>query len=175
MQVKEYLQALSDEGKIRVEKIGSGNWYWSFLSEEKKARERVLGELKEEHKRLQRGSEDLREKIEEAERERDNIGGIGGGRLEREELMTDHLKGKNEVETLQKELEGYSECDPVEVMKKKKDVEILRLRAERWTDNILMLEQYLMEVTGGNREALEGTRRMFYGEENVDGEGLREL
>ncbi|KAH9221616.1 meiotic nuclear division protein 1, partial [Leptodontidium sp. 2 PMI_412] len=30
MQVKEYLQSMQDENLIRVEKIGSGNWYWCF-------------------------------------------------------------------------------------------------------------------------------------------------
>ncbi|KAJ5701701.1 GAJ protein [Penicillium malachiteum] len=42
IQVKEYLQALTDENQIRVEKIGSGNWYWSFGSDEKVQRERQL-------------------------------------------------------------------------------------------------------------------------------------
>lgn len=38
MVVKDYLQALSGEGLIRVEKIGSGNWYWSFLSDAKQGK-----------------------------------------------------------------------------------------------------------------------------------------
>ncbi|KAJ5633601.1 GAJ protein [Penicillium herquei] len=42
IQVKEYLQALTNENQIRVEKIGSGNWYWSFGSDEKVQRERQL-------------------------------------------------------------------------------------------------------------------------------------
>ena len=48
MQVKEYLQALSDDGKIHVEKIGSGNWYWSFASEETALRISELAKLKTE-------------------------------------------------------------------------------------------------------------------------------
>ncbi|KAI5290254.1 hypothetical protein KEM55_008633, partial [Ascosphaera atra] len=35
MQVKDYIQALHDENKIHVEKIGSGNWYWAWANEEK--------------------------------------------------------------------------------------------------------------------------------------------
>ncbi|KAJ6007807.1 GAJ protein [Penicillium herquei] len=45
IQVKEYLQALTDENQIRVEKIGSGNWYWSFGSDEKVERERQLARV----------------------------------------------------------------------------------------------------------------------------------
>lgn len=49
MQVKDYLQALSDENKIRVEKIGSGNWYWSFPSDEKKIKQAALEKALDEH------------------------------------------------------------------------------------------------------------------------------
>lgn len=42
MQVKDYLTALVDDNKIRVEKIGSGNWYWCFRGDEKRQKE---GEL----------------------------------------------------------------------------------------------------------------------------------
>ncbi|KAJ5721271.1 GAJ protein [Penicillium malachiteum] len=45
IQVKEYLQALTDENQIRVEKIGSGNWYWSFGSDERVERERQLARV----------------------------------------------------------------------------------------------------------------------------------
>jgi hypothetical protein len=40
IQVKEYIQTLIEENKLRVDKIGSGNWYWSFGSDEKYDRER---------------------------------------------------------------------------------------------------------------------------------------
>ncbi len=39
MQVKDYLTALVDDNKVRVEKIGSGNWYWCFRGDEKKLKE----------------------------------------------------------------------------------------------------------------------------------------
>jgi hypothetical protein len=52
MQVKEYIQNLSDENLIRVEKIGSGNWYWSFASDTKKFKENALNKLKEEESKL---------------------------------------------------------------------------------------------------------------------------
>ena len=175
MQVKEYLQALCDESKIRVEKIGCGNWYWSFLSEEKKTREGVLDGLRDEMKRVRKGIEELRAKVDGAGRERDDTGAGNDGRPEREQLTAAHAVGKDEVESLQEELDGYSECDPGEVIRKRVELEALKGKAGMWTDNILTLEDYLMEVTGGSREAVEGFRRMFYGDEYVEGEGLREL
>jgi len=64
MQVKDYLTALVDENKLRVEKIGSGNWYWCFKGDEKRKKENeVLGWRKEvEALEIKAGS--MREEIE---------------------------------------------------------------------------------------------------------------
>lgn len=67
MQVKDYLQALSDDNKIRVEKIGSGNWYWSFPSDEKKAKETALDKAKEEYKKANATVAELQAKVDEAD------------------------------------------------------------------------------------------------------------
>ena len=172
MQVKDYLQALTDENKIRVEKIGSGNWYWSFLSDEKKARERTLRTLNEERERLRGMVTDVDEKIKHALEARAEEGDDIG---EREELMRAVTQETKELEAMKGEMEGYRGCDPAILELKAKEVEALKVRAGRWTDNIYILEEYLREMTGGDREAVEGVRRMFYGEEYVEGEGLREL
>src|SRR3954463_3305572 len=79
MQVKDYLQALQDDNKIRVEKIGSGNWYWSFPTEEKRDRESLLGKSEEERKKAMAAVADLREKVHaaEAQREDDDVLQVG--------------------------------------------------------------------------------------------------
>lgn len=66
MQVKDYLQALSDDNKIRVEKIGSGNWYWSFPSDEKKAKEAMLEKAQEEFGKANATLTELQAKVDEA-------------------------------------------------------------------------------------------------------------
>ncbi|KAI5284636.1 hypothetical protein KEM52_002811, partial [Ascosphaera acerosa] len=50
-----------------------------------------------------------------------------------------------------------------------------KAEAERWTDNIYILEGYLARLAGGDREVLDCVKRECYGEEYVEGEGLREL
>lgn len=171
VQVKEYLQALSDENQIHVEKIGSGNWYWSFMSEEKKAREGVLSTLRDDKQKAEKIMEDLRGRVEAA-----NEGvGQGGAEGERNELMNRYTGGKQELETLRKELAGYSDCDPSEIVRKKQELADLMAKAERWTDNIYCLEAYLKQMTGGDVQALERIREEYYGSEYVAGEGLREL
>lgn len=169
MQVKDYLQALNDEGKIRVEKIGSGNWYWSFLSEEKKSRENVTGQLKEELAKVEGSLSELDEKVREASEKR------GEDDEERGELVSAKLELDGEVGALRTELEGYKDGDPGEVDRRRKEIKTLQARTEVWTDNIGILEGYMMNLMGGDREKLDGMKRELYGDEYVEGEGLKEL
>ena len=169
MQVKDYLQALSDEGKIRVEKIGSGNWYWSFLSEEKRNRDSTLGTLKDELTKVEGSLEELEEKVREASEKRGEDDEDRGG------LVSAKLELEGEVGSLKKELEGYKDGDPGEVERRRQEIKSLQARAETWTDNIGILETYMLGLLGGNREGLDGLKREIYGEEYVEGEGLREM
>jgi hypothetical protein len=79
MQVKDYLQALSDESKIRVEKIGSGNWYWSFPSDEKMAKEAALEKAQEEYNKAAAVVGDLQAKVDEAGAAREQDAGMPVG------------------------------------------------------------------------------------------------
>lgn len=169
MQVKEYLQALTDEGKIRVEKIGSGNWYWSFLSEEKRARDNTLEKLKDEKERLDGTMVELRARVNEATNRREED---GNGR---EELIMVHARLTEEVVLLNEELNGYKDGDPGEVVRKRKEMERYKEKAYRWTENLELLEGWLTKVAGGDKERIEGIKRTFYGDDYVEGEGLKEL
>ena len=77
MQVKDYLQALSDDNKIRVEKIGSGNWYWSFPADEKKAKETALKKAQEEFDKANATVNELQAKVDDA----------GAARAEDEDIL----------------------------------------------------------------------------------------
>ncbi len=169
MQVKDYLQALSDEGKIRVEKIGSGNWYWSFLSEEKKSRENTLGKLKEEWAKVEGSLGELEGKVREASEKRGEDG------EDRGMLVSARLELEGEVGALRKELEGYKDGDPGEVERRRREIKALQARAEMWSDNIGILEGYMLSLMGGDREKLDGMKRELYGDEYAEGEGLKEL
>ena len=45
MAVKDLVKELTDENKVRVEKIGSGNWYWCWAGEEAKERKNQIAML----------------------------------------------------------------------------------------------------------------------------------
>lgn len=169
MQVKDYLQALSDEGRIRVEKIGSGNWYWSFLSEEKRSRDSALEKLKDELAKVEGSLGELEEKVREASEKRGEDDEHRGG------LISANLELDGELGVLKKELEAYKDGDPGELERREKEIKTLQVRAETWTDNIGILESYMVGLLGGNEEGLEEMKREIYGDEYVEGEGLREI
>lgn len=79
MAVKDYLQALQDDSLIRAEKIGSGNWYWSFPSEAKKAKENVLAKAQKEFDHVNAIAAELQAKVDQA----------GVARAEDEELLAE--------------------------------------------------------------------------------------
>lgn len=167
MQVKDYLQALSDESQIRVEKIGSGNWYWSFVSEERQTRETSIAALEAGYHKIQASVQALQGEI-------DTAMANGQGEVDAN-LQNGYNELEAEVEILEKVLKGYKDADPIEVIKKKNEVELFKAKANRWTDNILCLEDYANELTGGDRSALESIRAQLYGDEYIEGEGLKDL
>lgn len=52
MAVKEFIKDLTDENKMRVEKIGSGNWYWCWAGEEAKENKIMMAQLQSVHVHL---------------------------------------------------------------------------------------------------------------------------
>ncbi|PGH12906.1 hypothetical protein AJ79_04006 [Helicocarpus griseus UAMH5409] len=174
MQVKDYIQALTDDGKLHVEKIGSGNWYWAWAGEEKKEREKVKNGLVKELEKLEKAVAELEDKKKIALSE---IGDGGGGEeRERGELLA--MKGEREVEVarLRAEEERYLNGGVGGgIERKEADIKRWREEAEMWTDNIYVLEEYMGKLAGGDREIVESVKRECYGDEYVEGEGLREL
>lgn len=168
MQVKDYLQALSDEGKIRVEKIGSGNWYWSFMSEEKASRDNIILSLEGEKEKVCAAVQSLKKQVDAATAMR-------GADEERDALAKSNLSLHEELLALRKELESYKDGDPGEVKRRMAEIEGFKAHAEKWTDNIGILEGRLKEMLGGDEEHLSAMQRELYGNEYVEGEGLHEL
>ncbi|XP_014555670.1 hypothetical protein COCVIDRAFT_38542 [Bipolaris victoriae FI3] len=178
MQVKDYLQALSDDNKIRVEKIGSGNWYWSFPADEKKAKNATLKKAQEEYDKVRATVSDLQAKVDGAEAARaedeDMLMEPGG---DRQTLITKHTGMMKELEQLRKDLAAYSEQDPVELEKKESEAHKARLDAERYTDHILAMQRWFKtNAGGGGGDEFLSVLKMLYGDEyDSEEQGLREL
>ncbi|KAF2474819.1 meiotic nuclear division protein 1, partial [Lindgomyces ingoldianus] len=177
MQVKDYLQSLSDDNKIRVEKIGSGNWYWSFPIDEKKAKETALEKAQDEYNKASATVTELQAKVDEAgaarEDDEDMLLGTGG---DRKTLITKRADLTKELENLRMELAAYSEQDPVEMDRMNAETQQFKNDAEKWTDQILSMEGWLKGQTGGDKEQMSSIMRTYYGDEFDEEEGgLREL
>lgn len=121
MVVKDFLTALSDEGLIRVEKIGSGNWYWSFKSDEKKQKGRVKEGLEKELARLTRAVEEVeKELVEEGVEERE---------LEERREMAKRIE---ELGVRKRELEEeFGRCDPGAVDRRREEIEEMKRGVNR--------------------------------------------
>ncbi|KAE8829049.1 hypothetical protein PTNB73_05821 [Pyrenophora teres f. teres] len=176
MQVKDYLQALSDDNKIRVEKIGSGNWYWSFPADEKKAKDTAVEKAQDEYNKASATVSELQAKVDDADAARaegeEMLMEAGG---DRKTLMTKHSDLAKEVEKLRTELAAYSEQDPVEMEKKTSDTQQARLEAEKFTDQILMMQGWFKQQVGGGEDYLNMLKGLFGHEYDEEEQGLREL
>ncbi|KAJ5923421.1 hypothetical protein N7454_008666 [Penicillium verhagenii] len=197
IQVKEYIQALTDENQIRVEKIGSGNWYWSFASEEKAQRERELVRVRTEVEKAKKSrteweaalaAEKMRraqdeDEIERAEvpqekgNEADTTGSAGEREIGidmRQNLLDTKAELAAEVHRLRVAETGLGDSVGKSISLLQGEVAGFRQQTIQWTDNLYILEQYLRELACGDREIVTAVLHECYGDEYVDG-GLREL
>lgn len=178
IQVKEYIQTLADEGQIRVEKIGSGNWYWCFGNDERKARVARMTQLQKEVEKAQTSLDDVGESLalHMARREEEEGKVDTEDDAERKELLQRKHELEKSVQKVQAEWKATTkDTGNKSVQEKKAELPSLRETAQTWTDNIYVLEEYLGKLAGGNREIMAAVQQECYGEEYVEGEGLREL
>lgn len=175
MQIKEFIQGLTDEGLIRVEKIGGANWYWSFISDAKKLKEDVLSNLTADEAKLKTSivNVDIQTEEEMAAREGDEEM-LGDGNLDRKTLLNAHETLLEETGILVRELAGYSDNDPIEILRKAEETSKLKASAEKWTDYLEGVEGLLKRLTG-DKTTVTQVMEKICGDEYVAGEGLKEL
>jgi len=92
----------------------------------------------------------------------------------RPELVARKSELEAEIRALQKHLAAYSDSDPTELERKKREMAAFKHDASQCTDEIDALEGWFK--TGGQEEALYGLRMELYGDEyDAEEGGLREL
>lgn len=175
MQVKEYLQALQDENLIRVEKIGSGNWYWCFMSDAKKSKENMINTLRAEESKMTALIAETEKQIEQemAKREEDDEMLEDNG-MDRKALLEAHETLLKEMEMLDKDLACYNDNDPVEILRKVEETKRTKDCAIKWTDNVEAMQSFLFSILG-DRAQVAATMQTTCGDEYVVGEGLKDL
>lgn len=177
MQVKEYIQTLVDEKKIRMERIGSGNWYWSFASDEVQARETELGCLRRELERSEAAWREIGGRLTALREKRNMEEGDGNVEEARNGLMRAKGDLEREVGMLRSRMEETKRGQGRKsVAAMKAEIGELKEQAHMWTDNVYILEQYVRKLAGGDREVVKAIQQECYGEEYTEEDGgLREL
>jgi hypothetical protein len=98
---------------------------------------------------------------------------VGGNR---KTLITKHADLTKELEKLRTELAAYSEQDPVEMEKKDAETQQSRLDAEKFTDQILVMQGWLKQTIGQDAENFTNLLKSIYDDEyDEEEQGLREL
>ncbi|KAL9041642.1 MAG: hypothetical protein Q9180_001142 [Flavoplaca navasiana] len=93
----------------------------------------------------------------------------------RTELLALQTTLRVNVMALKDELEDHKDVDPQQLERKKVETAKIRASAERWTNNIELLEGWFDRVLAKDPFQLDRLRRECYGVEYVEGEGLKEL
>jgi chromosome segregation ATPase len=168
IQVKDFIQAMLDENEIKVEKIGSGNWYWSFPGEEKARKEQALAQAKAEHAKAADALADAKRSIEEATRAREEQAKGEAESENRQEMLERHAALKNEVETMGRELAKYADSDPVELELQDERAKAMRQQSEAYSDQIHSLADWIRDTAGVDRETLTTMKRSWYGDQFDD-------
>ena len=169
--VKDLVKDLTDEGKLKVEKIGTGNWYWSFGDDDKKLKELEVAKLKEEVEKTRQRVEDLGRKRDETKKEKED--------REVDEVYTQlaaraiHLE--EEVANLRKERDELEMALSGGVGQIRSEIERYKEETEMWTNDIYILEGQFRDKIGIDPEAMQALQKGCYGTEYVDGEGLKEI
>ncbi|KAK3670072.1 hypothetical protein LTR78_010012 [Recurvomyces mirabilis] len=172
VQVKEYLQSLQDENKINVEKIGSGNWYWSFTSQDQKVRQKALDEAQAAYEKAKTVNSELNSKLAEAAEQRaseeDMLDDAGESR---EDVIATKAVLEKEVQALKKQLTAYSDSDPTELERKRGELIEHKDKANVLCDEVYSMEGWFTNA-GLDREALAVLRMKIYGDQFDAEEGV---
>jgi chromosome segregation ATPase len=171
------LQALQDENKINVEKIGSVNWYWSFASQDMKTRQKALDDAQVAHDKISSIITDLKAQLVEIRAQRvDEEDMLDTASESRADLVSAKAILEEEVAALTTELAAYNDSDPIELERKKAEVAGFKSEAEQATDDICSLEGWYRVTSCMDNETMRGFRMQNYGDEFDEQEGfLREL
>ncbi|KAK9688267.1 Meiotic nuclear division protein 1 [Basidiobolus ranarum] len=133
--VKDVLQSLVDDNLVNGEKIGTSNYFWSFPSTALQTRKRKIEDLTEELDILVKRNKEAERKIEEASAGREDSDS-------RAEKLARLAEAESLKETNLKELQKFRDCDPALLETKAKAADIAKDAANRWTENIFILQSY---------------------------------
>lgn len=171
IQVKDYITGLLNENKIRMEKVGSNNWYWSFPSDEKRELENVQERLLKELNRLTKTVEQFEEELQKkqaAAKEEEGARDPMDIEEERRGLLERKAELSTEIERLQTQKAAFEDNGVSKIRQQTEEIIKWKQETEVWEDNISIMEKYLYKLAGGDRGLVEAIKRQCYGDDYED-------
>ena len=160
--VPEILKTLTDDDLVKLDKIGTTNWYWSFPSEHATKLEQKKiqcdAELKELEKQMKKIDEDI-----ENEKTRNKENDAESSVQDRKNAEMALQAAKDENAKLLKELAKLQESNPELQEQVAKGVDAMRTAADRWTDNLFLVKSWVDKKMGDKEQT-----KAFFKQQGVD-------
>eukprot|EP01108_Squamamoeba_japonica_P010305 TRINITY_DN9984_c0_g1_i1.p1 TRINITY_DN9984_c0_g1~~TRINITY_DN9984_c0_g1_i1.p1 ORF type:complete len:231 (-),score=51.43 TRINITY_DN9984_c0_g1_i1:14-628(-) len=135
--VKDVNQSLVDDGMVLVDKIGIGNFYWLFASQQ-------FNKLDQQLKGLQEKQDAAEKAIDENEKRLVALEGDREGGDERKELLQKLSQLEALAASQARQLADMAELDPDTLKAMLRDSETCVTATNRWTDAITETRSYLV-------------------------------
>ncbi|WRT63940.1 uncharacterized protein IL334_000867 [Kwoniella shivajii] len=134
--VKEVLDDIVSDGFVQMDKIGTGNYFWSLPSAAGATKQALLSKSSKELEGIESKIQEAEQNIQEAEKGREDT-------AERRKLIST-LSSLNETSaSLKNELAAFGAADPVKYEKKSQAIKVCKDAAVQWTDNTVTLLGYV--------------------------------
>ncbi|KAK9896974.1 meiotic nuclear division protein 1 [Cystobasidium minutum MCA 4210] len=134
MIIKDILQTLIDDNAVLCEKVGTSNYYWSYPGA-------TAAKVKTDYENTEKAIVAAEKKLQETQQAYESMKAARGlgddeDQEERDNLLKDYAEKQAELQSIKDELSQYAQGDPAVYEQKKKDIELMKESALRWTDQI---------------------------------------
>ncbi|ANQ10210.1 Uncharacterized protein PCOAH_00044990 [Plasmodium coatneyi] len=139
--VKDLLQQLVDDNKVKSEKVGAQNIYWVLKTEEASTLQNSYQEMKEKKEEYEENARREKEGYEEFANSLSISQDQLRDKLEEAKTLMSHLEEKK------KELENVKKTDmkQIEMMKMQNECAVESI--QRWNNNICLVKQWIQDRT----------------------------
>ena len=160
--VHEILNSLVDDDLVKMDKIGTTNWYWSFPSDHATKLEQNWNQCDEALKQLAKELKQLDEDIEN-EKSKNKENDAESSAQDRKNAEMALQAAKDENAKVLKELAKLQESNPELQESVAKGVDTMRLAADRWTDNLFLVKSWVDKKMGDKEQT-----KVFFKQKGVD-------
>uniref|UniRef100_K3X901 Meiotic nuclear division protein 1 homolog n=1 Tax=Globisporangium ultimum (strain ATCC 200006 / CBS 805.95 / DAOM BR144) TaxID=431595 RepID=K3X901_GLOUD len=139
--IKDVNQALVDDALVDSDKIGSGNYFWSFPSKVSQSRKRKLSELEQ----RKAATQEKLSKVQLAIETQKTMRTESDDRVQKLQRLAELQK---KVKVLKTNIHHLAENDPEILREMERKVQIAKLGADRWTDNVFTMRSWVAQKRG---------------------------